>query len=134
MKFEKKEQANSAIRGLKVKFNRVHGYYIEIPRSQTDDAPGSIITESKRSKTFERYSTDELKSFEDRLLGAKEKGLARERLLYDRVLTQLQPAISRLQRGARALAELDVLDTFARRAAELRLCRPRLTSEPVYCR
>ena len=130
LEFEKKEQANSAIRGLKVKFNRVHGYYIEIPRSQTDDLP--VHYHRKQTlKNVERYSTDELKSFEDRLLGAKEKGLARERLLYDRVLTQLQPAIPRLQRGARALAELDVLDTFARRAADLRLCRPRLTSEPV---
>ena len=130
LEFEKKEQTNSAIRGLKVKFNRVHGYYIEIPRSQTDDLPAHYHRK-QTLKNVERYSTDELKSFEDRLLGAKEKGFARERLLYDRVLTQLQPAISRLQRGARALAELDVLDTFARRAAELRLCRPRLTSEPV---
>ena len=130
LEFEKKEQANSAIRGLKVKFNRVHGYYIEIPRSQTDDLP-THYHRKQTLKNVERYSTDELKSFEDRLLGAKEKGLARERLLYDRVLTQLQPAIPRLQRGARALAELDVLDTFARRAADLRLCRPRLTSEPV---
>jgi DNA mismatch repair protein MutS len=130
LEFEKKEQANSAIRGLKVKFNRVHGYYIEIPRSQTDDLP-THYHRKQTLKNVERYSTNELKSFEDRLLGAKEKGLARERLLYDRVLTQLQPAIPRLQRGARALAELDVLDTFARRAADLRLCRPRLTSEPV---
>ena len=130
LEFEKKEQANSAIRGLKVKFNRVHGYYIEIPRSQTDDLP-THYHRKQTLKNVERYSTDELKSFEDRLLGAKEKGLARERLLYDRVLTQLQPTIPRLQRGARALAELDVLDTFARRAVDLRLCRPRLTSEPV---
>ena len=130
LEFEKMEQENSAIRGLKVKFNRVHGYYIEIPRSRTDDAPAHYHRK-QTLKNVERYSTDELKSFEDRLLGAKEKGLARERLLYDRVLTQLQPAISRLQRGAQALSELDVLDTFARRAEELRLCRPQLTSESV---
>ena len=130
LEFEQKEQENSAIRGLKVKFNRVHGYYIEIPRSQSDDAPAHYHRK-QTLKNVERYSTDELKSFEDRLLSAKEKGLARERLLYERVLTQLQPAISRLQRGAQSLAELDVLDTFARRAEELRLCRPQLTSEPV---
>ncbi|MEC9371556.1 MAG: DNA mismatch repair protein MutS, partial [Pseudomonadota bacterium] len=69
LEFEKKEQANSAIRGLKVKFNRVHGYYIEIPRSQTDDLP--VHYHRKQTlKNVERYSTDELKSFEDRLLGA----------------------------------------------------------------
>ena len=113
-----------------MKFNRVHGYYIEIPRSQADDAP-THYHRRQTLKNVERYSTDELKSFEDRLLSAKEKGLARERLLYDRVLAQLQPTISRLQRGAQALAELDVLDTFARRAEELRLCRPQLTSDPV---
>ena len=130
LEFEKREQDNSTIRGLKVKFNRVHGYYIEIPRSQADDAP-THYHRRQTLKNVERYSTDELKSFEDRLLSAKEKGLARERLLYDRVLAQLQPTISRLQRGAQALAELDVLDTFARRAEELRLCRPQLTCDPV---
>ncbi len=130
LEFEKREQASSAIRGLKVKFNRVHGYYIEIPKSQTGDAP-THYHRRQTLKNVERYSTEELKSFEDQLLSAREKGLAREHLLYDQVLARLQPAISRLQLGAQALAQLDVLDTFARRAEDLNLCRARLTCEPV---
>ena len=130
LEFEKREQDSSAIRSLKVKFNRVHGYYIEIPKSQTGDVPSHYLRR-QTLKNVERYSTDELKSFEDLLLSAKEKALARERLLYDQVLTRLQPAISRLQHGAQALAQLDVLDTFARRAEDLGLCRPRLICEPA---
>ncbi len=130
LEIEKREQANSGIRSLKVQFNRVHGYYIEVPRSQADHVP-LAYHRRQTLKNVERYTTEELKTYEDRVLRARERGLARERYLYEDLLQGFQSDLPRLQAGARAIAEADALDNLARRAGDLDFCRPELVEEPV---
>ena len=130
LEIEKREQANSGIRSLKVQFNRVHGYYIEVPRSQAAKVPPAYHRRQTLKNT-ERYTTEELKTYEDRVLRAKEKGLARERFLFEDLLQTLQPDLPRLQAGARAIAEADALNNLARRADHLGFCRPELVDDSV---
>ena len=128
LEIEKREQVNSSIRSLRVQFNRVHGYYIEVPRSQAAHVPPTYHRRQTLKNT-ERYITEELKTYEDRVLRAKEKGLARERSLYEGILQDLQPDLPRLQAGARAIAEADALNNLARRADHLGFCRPELIED-----
>ena len=126
---EVREKSNTGIPTLKLGYNRVHGYYIEISKAQAHKAPDSYIRR-QTLKAAERYITPELKEFEDKVLSARERALTREKLLYDRLLDQLIEALSALQKTAGGLAELDVLVCFAERAVSLRLCRPQITDEP----
>ncbi len=120
---ESREKKRTGIATLKVGYNRIHGYYIEISRIQTTELP-SEYRRRQTLKASERYITPELKSFEDKVLSAQEKALALEKQLYDELLDKLCERISALQRCSAAVAEIDVLVCFAERAETLNLNQP----------
>jgi DNA mismatch repair protein MutS len=126
---EEREKANTGISTLKVGYNRVHGYYIEISRGQSDKAPVEYIRR-QTLKNAERFITPELKEFEDKALSAKSRALSREKHLYDELLETLNQDLAILQACAAAVAELDVLATLAERAHNLNFCMPRLQQQP----
>lgn len=126
---ERREREESGIANLKVGYNRVHGYYLEISKTQTEHAPDRWIRR-QTLKSTERYITPELKAFEDKALSARERSLAREKELYDQLLEHLNEQLGPLQLSAQALATLDVLATLAERAEGLNYQRPELTAEP----
>jgi DNA mismatch repair protein MutS len=127
---EARERARTGISTLKVEYNRVHGFYIEVTHAQSAHVPDDY-RRRQTLKNAERYITPELKAFEDKALSANERALAREKLLYDQLLEYLAPHIAQLQRIAAAIAELDVLATFAERAATLNFCMPAFAADPV---
>nr|WP_042301177.1 DNA mismatch repair protein MutS [Paraburkholderia kururiensis] len=118
LELETRERERTGINNLRVEYNKVHGFYIEVTRGQTDKVPDDY-RRRQTLKNAERYITPELKTFEDKALSAQERALARERALYDALLQSLLPFIPDCQRVAAALAELDVLATFAERARAL---------------
>jgi DNA mismatch repair protein MutS len=126
---ESRERERTGIANLKVGYNRVHGYYIEISRGQADKAPPEY-TRRQTLKAAERFITEELKSFEDKVLSARERALAREKALYEELLETLAGSLPELQRMAAALAETDALANLAERALRLDLTQPELTDEP----
>ena len=109
VELEARERAATGIATLKVGYNRVHGYYIEFGKSHDGKAPAHY-TRRQTTKNAERYITEELKAFEDKVLSARERALSREKLLYDGLLDLLNEALEPLRRCAGALSELDVLD------------------------
>jgi len=126
---ETRERAQTGISTLKVGYNRVHGYYIEISKGQADKAPVEY-TRRQTLKGAERYITPELKEFEDKVLSARERALTREKYLYEQLLEKLVNALEELQTTATGLAELDVIVNFAERADSLDLCRPEIDDQP----
>lgn len=126
---EQREQARTGIATLKVGYNRVHGYFIEISRGQSDNAPIDYIRR-QTLKNAERFITPELKDFEDRALSAKSRSLSREKYLYEALLETLAASLPTLQNCAAAVAELDVLATLAERAHTLKFHRPTLQNKP----
>jgi DNA mismatch repair protein MutS len=126
---EVREKERTGFKTLKVGYNRVHGYYIELSRNEADNAP---IDYQRRQtlKGNERFITPELKTFEDKALSAKSRSLAREKDLYDALLDAVAAELPVLQSTAAALAEMDVLATFAIRAYQLDYRRPELTDAP----
>lgn len=126
---ESRERETSGIATLKVGYNRVHGYYIEISKGQSDKAPVHY-TRRQTLTNAERYITEELKTFEDKVLSARERALSRERVLYEQLLDALNAVIEPLKRCALALSELDVLCAFAERAQALDWTRPELSDAP----
>jgi DNA mismatch repair protein MutS len=102
VELESRERARSGITSLKVEYNRVHGFYIEVTHAHTQKIPDDY-RRRQTLKNAERYITPELKAFEDKALSAQERALAREKALYDALLAELVPAIPELQRAARAL-------------------------------
>jgi len=123
---EVRERARTGIATLKVEYNRVHGFYIEVTHAQSANVPDDY-RRRQTLKNAERYITPELKAFEDKALSANERALAREKFLYEQLLDQLAPFIPQLQRIAAAIAELDVLATFAERAATLNFSTPQFS-------
>ncbi|QGZ61295.1 DNA mismatch repair protein MutS [Paraburkholderia acidisoli] len=115
---ETRERTRTGIANLRVEYNKVHGFYIEVTRGQTDKVPDDY-RRRQTLKNAERYITPELKTFEDKALSAQERALAREKALYDALLQTLLPFIPDCQRVACALAELDLLAAFAERARAL---------------
>lgn len=109
---EEREQQRSGIAGLKVAYNRVHGYYIEVSKLHSEQVPDNYIRR-QTLKAVERYITPELKSFEDKVLSARERSLTREKQLYEALLKQLASHCDQLQITAQAVAQLDVLNNFA---------------------
>ena len=107
----------------------MHGYYIEISRLQADKAPVEYVRR-QTLKAAERYITPELKEFEDKVLGARERALAREKILYEELIDKLHLVLGALQLSASGLAELDVLTCFAERAETLNLAKPEITDIP----
>ncbi len=122
---ERREREATGIATLKVGYNRVHGYYIEIGKAQAAKAPAHYARRQTLTGA-ERYITEELKQFEDKVLSARERALAREKLLYDGLLDALNEDLEALKRCAAALSELDVLACFAERAQALDWSRPQL--------
>ena len=126
---EAREKARTGLSHLKVGYNRIHGYFIELPSKQAESAPADYIRR-QTLKGAERFITPELKAFEDKALSAKSRALAREKMLYDALLEDLISQLPPLQDTAGALAELDVLSNLAERALNLDLNCPRFVSEP----
>lgn len=132
VELEAREREASGIPTLKVGYNRVHGYFIEISKAQSGRAPAHY-TRRQTLTNAERYITEELKAFEDKVLSARERALARERLLYEQLLDALNGRLEPLRQCAAALSELDVLAAFAERAQALDWARPQLAGEPGLC-
>ena len=128
---ETREKERTGISTLKVGYNRVHGYYIEISRAQSAQAPVDYIRR-QTLKNAERFITPELKEFEDKALSAKSRALAREKALYDEVLETVAEQLAPLQDAAQALAELDVISNFAERATTLRFVAPEFRDAPGF--
>jgi DNA mismatch repair protein MutS len=130
LELEARERERSGIPNLRLGYNRVQGYYIEINRSLAERVPADYHRR-QTVKNAERYITPELKEFEDKVLRARDRALAREKQLYDDLLDQLIARLADLQVTASALAALDVLSNLAERAVTLRYSAPKLTDEPV---
>ena len=129
---ESRERTRTGVAGLKVEYNRVHGYYIELTHAQQATL-SELPTDYQRRQTLkgaERYITPELKAFEDKALSAKERALAREKYLFECLLIDLQASVQDLQRIASALAQIDVLSNFAERARSLNWSAPQLVATP----
>ena len=126
---EARERERTGVTNLRVGYNRVHGYYIELSKAQSERAPPDYIRR-QTLKGAERYITPELKQFEDRVLGARERALGREKALYDELVARLAGELADLQLCAQAIAELDVLCNFAERAESLDYRAPRLDDRP----
>ena len=130
LELEARERARTGLAQLKLGYNRVQGFFIEIARSQAERVPPDYIRR-QTVKNAERFITPELKSFEDKVLGARDRSLAREKELYESLLQKLCVELGPLQDTAQAIAELDVLAAFAERAAHWRWQAPQLGEEPA---
>ncbi|MDP2170069.1 MAG: DNA mismatch repair protein MutS [Rhodocyclaceae bacterium] len=129
IELEAREKARSGINSLKVEYNKVHGFYIEVSHAHTERIPDDY-RRRQTLKNAERYITPELKAFEDKALSANERALALEKRLYDELLADLAEHITALQRIARALAQLDGLAAFATAAQRYDYCRPEFVDYP----
>ena len=128
---EARERARTGIANLRVQYNKVHGFYIEVTQGQAAKVPADY-QRRQTLKNAERFITPELKAFEDKALSAQERSLAREKLLYEGVLDALQAHLEPLGVLARALAALDALAALAERARVLNWCRPRVRPRPLH--
>jgi DNA mismatch repair protein MutS len=126
---EARERERTGIPNLRVQFNKVHGFYIEVTQGQVDKVPEDY-RRRQTLKNAERFITPELKAFEDKALSAQERALAREKQLYESLLDQLQPHIADLTRVGRAIAALDALCALAERSLTLDWCEPQFVAEP----
>jgi DNA mismatch repair protein MutS len=129
LELETRERSRTGIANLRVQFNKVHGFYIEVSQGQLDKVPGDY-RRRQTLKNAERFITPELKSFEDKALSAQDRALAREKWLYEQLLDQLQAFVPALTRLGRALASLDALCALAERSLTLGWCRPQFMREP----
>ena len=127
---EQREKDRTGLSSLRIAYNRVSGFYIELNRAQAEQVPADYVRR-QTVKNAERFLTAELKAFEDKVLGARERSLGRERLLYEALLQTLREALPALQRTAREAATLDVLAALALQASRYGYVRPRFTDEPV---
>jgi DNA mismatch repair protein MutS len=127
---ETRERERTGIANLKVEFNRVHGFYIEVTHANADRVPDDY-RRRQTMKNAERFITPELKTFEDKALSAQERALAREKLLYDELLEHLATEVPLLQKIAHAVALLDGLNTFALAAARFDYYQPELVEDPI---
>jgi DNA mismatch repair protein MutS len=126
---ETREKARTGIANLRVQYNRVHGFFIEVSQGQVDKVPDDY-RRRQTLKNAERFITPELKAFEDKALSAAERALAREKWLFEQVLDQLQAFVPMLTQVARALATLDALCALTERALTLDWCAPQFVKEP----
>jgi DNA mismatch repair protein MutS len=129
VELETRERERTGIASLKVEYNRVHGFYIEVTHANAERVPDDY-RRRQTLKNAERYITPELKAFEDKALSAEERALAREKALFEALLTELGSAIPALQSAALALATLDVLAAHAEQAQALGWAQPKFTKEP----
>lgn len=127
---ENRERQRTQFATLKVEFNRIHGFYIELSRKEAENAPADYIRR-QTLKNAERFITQELKAFEDKVLGAKDASLALERQLYESILKRLQQQLTQLQTIAKAVAETDVLATLSKIADEKKWTMPEWVDYPL---
>ncbi|QCL70965.1 DNA mismatch repair protein MutS [Neisseria subflava] len=127
---EARERERTGLSTLKVEFNRVHGFYIELSKVQAEQAPADY-QRRQTLKNAERFITPELKTFEDKVLTAQEQALALEKRLFEALLKDIQTTLPLLQKAAKAAAALDVLSTFAATAAERGFVCPEFADYPV---
>jgi DNA mismatch repair protein MutS len=130
MELERRERERSGLSSLKLGFNRVQGFFIEVNRSQAALVPADYLRR-QTVKSAERFITPELKSFEDKVLGARDRAQARERELYEGLLDTLCANLPELQSTTTAVAQIDVLTCFAERAKALECVQPELVEEPM---
>lgn len=130
LEIERREKERTGLSSLKVGYNRVHGYYIEISRAQSAQAPVDY-TRRQTLKNAERFITPELKTFEEKALSSKSRALAREKALYEALLDRINENLTPLQNMAASLSELDVLCCLSERARNLNLNLPELVDEPL---
>jgi DNA mismatch repair protein MutS len=126
---ETRERARTGIANLRVEYNKVHGFYIEVTNGQADKVPEDY-RRRQTLKNCERYITPELKAFEDKALSAQDRALAREKLLYDLLLADLAPHIACLQRIAAGIAQIDTLVALTAHAQRNNWCAPQLVEAP----
>lgn len=126
---EEKERAKTGIQNLKISYNKVHGFYIEVSRANTDKVPDSY-TRRQTLKNVERYITSELKEYENEALSAQSKALNLEKDLYQNLVEDLLHDLKKLQQTIHAVASIDLLTNLAERAISLNMVRPSLSSEP----
>ncbi len=129
LELETRERARTGIANLRVQYNKVHGFYIEVTSSNLDRVPEDY-RRRQTLKNAERFITPELKAFEDKALSAQERALAREKWLYEQLLEQLDAHTPALARNARALAALDALCALTERSLTLQWCAPTFCAEP----
>ncbi len=129
LEMEARERERTGIANLRVQFNKVHGFFIEVTQGQLDKVPEDY-RRRQTLKNAERFITPELKAFEDKALSAQERALAREKWLYEQLLDAMQPEVGALSALARALASLDALCALAERSLTLNWCRPQFMREP----
>jgi len=132
LELERRERERTGLSSLRLGFNRVQGFYIEVNRSQAESVPKDY-QRRQTVKSAERFITPQLKEFEDKVLGARDRSLAREKALYETLLEMLIERLPLLQRTAAAIAELDVLTCFAERAATLDCIQPELVEQSLLC-
>ncbi len=130
VELEQRERERSGLSSLKLGFNRVQGFFIEVNRSQADRVPAEYLRR-QTVKSSERFITPELKCFEDKVLGARDRAQSWEKALYEALLEQLCATLPALQATASALAQIDVLSCFAERATALQCIQPELVDEPM---
>jgi DNA mismatch repair protein MutS len=130
VELEQRERERSGLSSLKLGFNRVQGFFIEVSRSQADRVPPEYLRR-QTVKSAERFITPELKSFEDKVLGARDRALAREKALYEGLLDHLTARLAALQATTAAIAQIDVLTCFAERATALDCAQPELVDQPM---
>jgi DNA mismatch repair protein MutS len=126
---ETREKARTGIANLRVQFNKVHGFYIEVTQGQLDKVPDDY-RRRQTLKNAERFITPELKAFEDKALSAQERALTREKWLFEQLLDRLQDFVPALTQLARAVAVLDALCALAERSLTLNWCVPQFVREP----
>jgi DNA mismatch repair protein MutS len=129
LELEARERERTGIANLRVQFNKVHGFYIEVTQGQIDKVP-TDYTRRQTLKNAERFITPELKAFEDKALSAQERALAREKFLFEQLLDTLQPFVPALTRLAQAVATLDALCALAERSLTLGWCAPEFVKTP----
>ncbi|MEW6560119.1 MAG: DNA mismatch repair protein MutS [Pseudomonadota bacterium] len=129
MELEQRERARTGIANLRVQYNKVHGFFIEVTHGQTDKVPDDY-RRRQTLKGAERYITPELKAFEDKALSAQDRALGREKVLYDGVIDALQASLAAIRRAAQAIALLDVLAALAERASTFGWVCPEFTQTP----
>ncbi len=129
LELEQRERQRTGIANLRVQFNKVHGFYIEVTQGQTDKVPADY-RRRQTLKNAERFITPELKTFEDKALSAQERALGREKFLFEQLLDDLQTHVGRLTQVAQALATLDALSTLCERSLTLDWCAPQFAAEP----
>lgn len=130
LELENNERQRTGLSSLKFGYNRVQGYFIELARGQAEKAPENY-QRKQTLKNVERYTTPELKVFEEKVLSAQVKALAREKWLYECLLTELLQYMPTLTALSNAIAELDVITSLAERAQSLKWCRPELVEEDI---